>query len=258
PINHTDPTGQSPEDAWNWFNNNILSWEGLPYIDIGIAGLGVVATAASGGAAAPLAIALIGLAATVPAAADQIAINTTGKGFMPDTVRTAFDVAAFAGDSVSGFTGVLLGVENFKNAVRAGKSGSKTLSAMSSNNEMVISRGASANNERMILPDTDRVQVSIFRKKNRSPEAFNSERGPTIYHGSVTGSNEVTVRSMWHPKPGGGAWQHPQEKLRVSMERISPTVLSRGQYDIGYSATSNWKQKPKAGFANPRIMFTMM
>ncbi|MFJ8763224.1 hypothetical protein, partial [Streptomyces cyaneofuscatus] len=90
-----DPTGQSPEDAWNWFNNNILSWEGLPYLDIALAGLGVAATATGGGA--PLGIALMAAAATLPAAADQIAVNATGKGFMPDTVRTAFDVAAFAG-----------------------------------------------------------------------------------------------------------------------------------------------------------------
>ncbi|MFJ8763013.1 RHS repeat domain-containing protein [Streptomyces cyaneofuscatus] len=114
PINHTDPTGQSPEDAWNWFNNNILSWEGLPYLDIGI-GVGAAAlTLASGGIGVPLAVALVGLAATVPAAADQIAINTTGKGFMPDTVRTGFDVASLA----AGVTDLGIGSASAPRAVR--------------------------------------------------------------------------------------------------------------------------------------------
>ncbi|MFD7860312.1 RHS repeat domain-containing protein [Streptomyces microflavus] len=107
PVNHTDPTGQSPEDAWNWFNDNILSWEGMPYLDVALAGLGIAAAtiASAGTMTAPLAIALAAGIATTTAATDQIWTNTTGEGFLPDDVRTGFDVAALAG----GITGAGVG-----------------------------------------------------------------------------------------------------------------------------------------------------
>ncbi|MFD5989715.1 hypothetical protein, partial [Streptomyces cyaneofuscatus] len=117
--NHTDPTGQSPEDAWNWFNDNILSWEGMPYLDLALAIGGVALTIGTGGLAAPVAAATTaaraaiyatrtatalaaagGVAAGV-AATDQIWAQNTGKAFLSDNVRTAFDVAAFVG-GVSG------------------------------------------------------------------------------------------------------------------------------------------------------------
>ncbi|MFJ4963786.1 RHS repeat domain-containing protein [Streptomyces sp. NPDC088729] len=123
PVNYTDPTGQSPEQSGNWFtdswfNKEVLGWEGMPYLDIALAAAGIALTAVSGGAAAPAATLFagraikaaltIGTLATIPAAADQIAINTTGQGFMPENVRTGFDVAALAG----GITGGLIGIKN--------------------------------------------------------------------------------------------------------------------------------------------------
>ncbi|MFJ8763027.1 enterotoxin A family protein, partial [Streptomyces cyaneofuscatus] len=111
-----DPTGQSPEDAWNWFNNNILSWEGLPYLDIGIAGLGVAAaTVASGGTmTVPVAVALFGLAATVPSAADQVVAHSTGEGFMDPTLRTVANVASMVGSGVDAGIGIVQGYKHVK------------------------------------------------------------------------------------------------------------------------------------------------
>ncbi|MFD7860317.1 RHS repeat-associated core domain-containing protein [Streptomyces microflavus] len=115
PVNHTDPTGQSPEDAWNWFQNSwfnreILSWEGMPYVDMGLAVAGTAAAAFTfftGGAGAPLAFALIGLAATVPSAADQIArhSNPEREGFLSDSQRTGLGVLALAGGLTGGVAG---------------------------------------------------------------------------------------------------------------------------------------------------------
>ncbi|RPK65101.1 hypothetical protein EES43_08435 [Streptomyces sp. ADI96-02] len=120
PVNHTDPTGQRPVEAWKWFDETVLSWEGMPYLDIALAVGGIALTAWSGGTAAPLGIALakraiatrialtVGTLATLPSAADQIAMNASsdGKGFMNSTTRTAFDVAGLVG----GITDVGIGI----------------------------------------------------------------------------------------------------------------------------------------------------
>ncbi|MFJ8762047.1 RHS repeat-associated core domain-containing protein [Streptomyces cyaneofuscatus] len=117
PIQHTDPTGQSPEDAWNWFNDNVLSWEGLPYLDAGLAIAGVAA-AATGGAGLPLYLALVGLAATLPAAADQATINTTGEGFMPDGIRTAADSVGIVAGGLEGGYAAYKGISKIKSLVK--------------------------------------------------------------------------------------------------------------------------------------------
>ncbi|MFJ8762999.1 hypothetical protein, partial [Streptomyces cyaneofuscatus] len=121
PINHTDPTGQSPEDAWNWFqgswfNREVLGWQGMPYVDVALAGIGIAATTiASGGTMTiPVAIAIGAAVATAGAAADQIAAHTTGQGFLPDDVRTGFNIAALAG----GITGAAVGVKKGPQAAR--------------------------------------------------------------------------------------------------------------------------------------------
>jgi hypothetical protein len=71
-----------------------MDWEGLPYADMILAGFALWATAASGGAGVPLAIAAIGALATVPSAADQIVECATGEGFLTDQARTALLVIA--------------------------------------------------------------------------------------------------------------------------------------------------------------------
>ncbi|MFJ8763094.1 RHS repeat-associated core domain-containing protein [Streptomyces cyaneofuscatus] len=124
PIQHTDPTGQSPEDAWNWFNNNILSWEGLPYLDVGLAVAGVAA-AATGGAGLPLYLALAGAIVTLPAAADQIAMNTTGEGFMPDTVRTGANVASLVAGGLEGGYAAYKGISAIHKAWKSGATAGK-------------------------------------------------------------------------------------------------------------------------------------
>lgn len=97
PISFTDPTGTNP--AWDWLTD-LANWEGMPYVDAGlaVAGLGAAAAAfASGGATLPLAIAAIGALATLPAAANQISRDATGAGFLPGGAETAFNVVALAG-----------------------------------------------------------------------------------------------------------------------------------------------------------------
>ncbi|MFD5989473.1 hypothetical protein, partial [Streptomyces cyaneofuscatus] len=117
PVNHTDPTGQSPEDAWNWFNDNILSWEGAPYIEVGLAVAGVVA-AATGGVGIPLALAVVGAAATLPAAADQIMIHSTGKGYMSEDVRLAANVVGIVSGGAEGGYAAIKGINKIRSVVK--------------------------------------------------------------------------------------------------------------------------------------------
>ena len=94
PVNQVDPTGTSPMGDWL---SKALEWEGLPYLDLALAAAAVGITLYTGGAGAPFALAMLGMMATLPAAADQIAIDSTGAGFLPGDVRTAFTIASIAG-----------------------------------------------------------------------------------------------------------------------------------------------------------------
>ncbi|MFF6981402.1 hypothetical protein ACFZAV_27755, partial [Streptomyces sp. NPDC008343] len=120
PINHTDPTGQSPANAGEWIKETILDWEGLPYLDIGLA-LGGVLTAATGGFGAPLYLAMAGAALTLPAAADQIKVNTTGEGFMNEDTRTAFTILSTAGAALDIGVTALKGITKAKQIYSSSK-----------------------------------------------------------------------------------------------------------------------------------------
>ena len=116
PVNYTDPTGRSPIGDWL---SKAINWQGLPYLDIGIAFAAVGITLYTGGAGAPLALALIGAAATLPSAADQIARDTTGNGFLNDEQRLGFAIAGVTG---AGADIVIGGASTYK-AVKAANGG---------------------------------------------------------------------------------------------------------------------------------------
>ncbi|RPK65438.1 hypothetical protein EES43_07995 [Streptomyces sp. ADI96-02] len=62
----------------------------------------------------PVAVALAAGIATTASAYDQIVAHATGEGFMPDDVRTGFDIAALAG----GLTGAAIGARKAPEAAR--------------------------------------------------------------------------------------------------------------------------------------------
>ncbi|RPK55982.1 tRNA(Glu)-specific nuclease WapA precursor [Streptomyces sp. ADI96-02] len=97
PINKFDPTGQSPEDVWDWFTDDFAGWEGMPYLEIGLAAAGVAITVLSGGSGIAIGAAVIAGALTLPSAADQISINAGWGAFLPEDARTAFDIAGMVG-----------------------------------------------------------------------------------------------------------------------------------------------------------------
>ena len=112
PVNYSDPTGRSPVGDWL---EKALTWEGLPYLDIAIAFAAVGLTLYTGGAGAPLALAMIGAAATLPSAADQIARDTTGDGFLSGNWRLGLAGASVVG---AGADIVIGGASTYK-AVKA-------------------------------------------------------------------------------------------------------------------------------------------
>ncbi|MFJ8763014.1 hypothetical protein, partial [Streptomyces cyaneofuscatus] len=172
---HTDPTGQSPEDAWNWFNNNILSWEGLPYLDIALAAGGVAATVFTGGTGLPVYIAMVGAISTIPLAADQMVANTTGEGFMNDSTRTAFSVISLAGAGVDTAIGayhagkrIHKSIQAFKNEAAIANSG-PPLAHSGSLAEGPVGTPSSA------MPEVDRVPTAVSL-----PDAAVSTPPPTL------------------------------------------------------------------------------
>ncbi|MFF6984721.1 RHS repeat-associated core domain-containing protein [Streptomyces sp. NPDC008343] len=98
PVNNVDPTGLFPQLP-GWLDS-ALNWSGLPYLDMGLGALGLGMAVASGAGLGPLALAGLGAAGSMLAAADQIAIHTRGSGFLPQwaywgiTAAGVLDVAA--------------------------------------------------------------------------------------------------------------------------------------------------------------------
>ncbi|MFJ8763253.1 hypothetical protein, partial [Streptomyces cyaneofuscatus] len=163
PINHTDPTGQSPEDAWNWFNNNVASWEGMPYLDIGLAVGGVAITVLSGGSAAAIGVAAIGLAVTVPSAADQISIDTDGGSLLPDSVRTGFDIAGI----VAGVTDFGIGVYHTPKLIKQTRLGYKLGGSKAASGPMELAELLGSRRSGHFAPIENGESVSYW--KNRNP-----------------------------------------------------------------------------------------
>ncbi|MFJ4961538.1 RHS repeat domain-containing protein [Streptomyces sp. NPDC088729] len=97
PVNKFDPTGESWEDVWGWFTDEFPGWEGMPYLELGLAVGGVAITVFSGGSGIAIGVAVIAGALTLPSAADQISINAGHGAFLPQDVRTAFDIAGMVG-----------------------------------------------------------------------------------------------------------------------------------------------------------------
>ncbi|RPK59280.1 hypothetical protein EES43_18820 [Streptomyces sp. ADI96-02] len=116
PVNHTDPTGQSPEESDNWFTKNILNWKGMPYLDAGIATavlIGAIAftiSTAGTGSLIPLGLAALGFVSTIPSAADEIHQQfNDGESFMSEEQRFGFMVASVAGAALDLGVGIGMG-----------------------------------------------------------------------------------------------------------------------------------------------------
>ncbi|MFD7860643.1 hypothetical protein ACFV6B_41185, partial [Streptomyces microflavus] len=275
PVNHTDPTGQSPEDAWNWFQNSwfnkeVLGWEGMPYLDIALAGAGLAAaTIASGGTLTiPVAIAAGATLATTAAAADQIAINTTGAGLVSDSVRTALDITALAG----GITGGLIGAKKAPQA--AHKIGNALKSKFGSGAPMEVSQSTDSLSDSIVRVKSEAVRsaekavddiqakvlelsgkgdnaffapgdrfgtqaVAEYRAKTGMSDAF-AEGGPTIYEGVHLGQDgRVMAHGSWVwengayvPTPLG------RGGLRIFDEGVPGTVIFKGDASLpSYAGT---------------------
>ncbi|MFJ8762051.1 RHS repeat-associated core domain-containing protein [Streptomyces cyaneofuscatus] len=257
PVNYTDPTGQSPEDAWNWFNDNVLSWEGMPYLDMGLAGFGLAAaTIASGGTLTiPIVIALGAFAATAGSAADQITLNATGKGFMPDNVRTGFDIAAFAG----GITGAAVGIKKAPEAARkigASYRAMKTpkgkhyrydnttndVSTSSISPEEMADKALVSKMRAMGMGEVDPKLVHQYRQLNGQPDAFSPD-GPTIYKREFWGIDGYgngfdrtdPVRGLTYKWVDGAGWDPTYisspltPKALFTSDAVSRTRLAAGE-----------------------------
>ncbi|MFD5989815.1 RHS repeat-associated core domain-containing protein, partial [Streptomyces cyaneofuscatus] len=266
PVNLTDPTGQSPGDAWNWFDDNVLSWDGMPYVDVALAALGVAAaTIASGGTLTiPVALALTSAVATVGVAAEQIASDITGESFMSDGVRTAVDVTALVAGVGGGVVAGLKGpkaVKTITDAVRgtarAGAVGASQAAPGGSKGGLVnrllgntpaptevapAPKPIDGKNVIWKNPDVEE-QVRLYRVGNDDPTAFGPDGG-TIFRG-IKGEGKVVTTKVIEEMPDGTWAQrnvtNSDDLKSVPLDMVPKTVLVHDPVTKTYTATANYR-----------------
>ncbi|RPK54671.1 hypothetical protein EES43_27885 [Streptomyces sp. ADI96-02] len=262
-----------------------------------LAGIGLAAaTIASGGTmTVPVAIAIGAAAATVGSAADQIAAHANnGQGFMPDDVRTGFDVVALAGGIAGGVVGAakapaaakkiqgsaqsLYGkaqgaYKNWKNSGSAQLVKPSTPAAPSRGGLFSTSPRPPAEVPSNNLFFTKEVgydvpwhnsQVDQYRSANGIPEAFGAD-GPTVYLGTAPrqGSRSPVMVTEQFARQPDGSWakgpvNYADPMANLPVEKVPQTVLVRHP-NGNYYATESWKS-PETAIMNKdlnRIMFTV-